>query len=106
MQTVKASQELQQKLRALVLVMRYAGLAIIDAACLERSQIVQNGKDYRIQLKSRQKTAKRENLQGIDSAIPPHVGKELLAVVNDNPRYVFWNREEKGAATEEEKGKR
>ena len=102
-QTVKASKDLQQKLRALVLVMRYAGLAIIDAACLERSQIGRKGKEYRIRLKSRQKTSKRDTLQAIDNPIPPFVGKEVMAVVNGNPHYVFWNREEKGLASEEEK---
>lgn len=100
----KGTKDLQQKLRALVLVMRYAGLAIIDAAGLERSQIVRKGKDYRIQLRSRQKTSKRENLQGINNAIPPFVGEELMAVLNGNPRYVFWNRDEsKGDGEETEK---
>jgi site-specific recombinase XerD len=38
------------KLHALVQVMRFGGLAIIDAACLERSQIVHKGDEYRIRL--------------------------------------------------------
>lgn len=97
----KATDDLQQKLRALVLVMRYAGLAIIDAACLERSQIFHKGSAYRIQLRSRQKTSKRETLQRIDNAIPPSVGKELLAVLNGNPRYVFWNRDGHSERAEE-----
>lgn len=100
---LKGSKDLQQKLRALVLVMRYAGLAIIDAACLERSQLFHKGSEYRIQLKSRQKTSKRDTLQRIDNAIPPSVGKELLAVVNGNPRFVFWNREASKPVTEQEK---
>jgi integrase/recombinase XerD len=100
---LKGTKDLQQKLRALVLVMRYAGLAIIDAACLERSQIFHKGDEYRIQLKSRQKTSKRDTLQRIDNAIPPSVGKELIAIVNGNPRFVFWNRDETSPVTETEK---
>ena len=103
--TQAATKDVQQKLRALVLVMRYAGLAIIDAACLERSQIFHKGNQYRIQLKSRQKTSKRDTLQPIDNAIPPFVGKELLSVLNGNPRYVFWNRDA-GSGTAEAVEKR
>ena len=92
-----------QKLRALIQLMRFAGLAIIDAACLERSQIHQKGKEYRIRLASRQKTSKKAQRQMIDNAIPPAVGRELLAVLNGNPRYVFWNRAAENVATDIEK---
>ncbi len=92
-----------QKLHALIQVMRYGGLAIIDAACLERSQIAQKGNEYRIRLASRQKTSKKAHRQMIDNAIPPAVGRELLAVLNGNPRYVFWNRAGEAAATDTEK---
>lgn len=99
-----ATPELQHRLRALVLLMRYAGLAIIDASCLERVNVYHKGDMYRIQLKTRQKTSKRETLQPIDNAIPPFVGKELLNVLNGNPRYVFWNRGEyEGGSDEAEK---
>jgi len=101
--TVKATKDLQQKLRALVLVMRYAGLSIIDAACLERPQIFHKENEYRIRLKSRQKTSKQDTLQSIDNAIPSFVGKELMAGVNGNPRFVFWNRDAENTVTEAEK---
>lgn len=92
-----------QKLHALIQVMRYAGLAIIDAACLERSQILQKGEAYRVRLASRQKTSKKEHLQMIDNAIPPAVGRELLAVLNGNPRFIFWNRAGDAVVTDAEK---
>jgi integrase/recombinase XerD len=92
-----------QKLLALVQLMRFGGLAIIDAACLERSQIIQRGKNYRIRLASRQKTSKKAHRQMIDNAIPPAVGRALVSVLNGNPRYVFWNREGEAAATDAEK---
>jgi integrase/recombinase XerD len=92
-----------QRLHALVLVMRYAGLAIIDAATLERSNIREQDGHYRIYLSSRQKTSKRTTLQAIDNAIPAKVAKELLTVLNGNPRYVFWHGGKSGEGTDQEK---
>jgi hypothetical protein len=83
--------------------MRYAGLSIIDAACLERTQIVKDGDGCRVQLTSRQKVAKRAARQAIDNAIPPHVGAELFAVLNGNPRYVFWDGGKSGEGLDSEK---
>jgi integrase/recombinase XerD len=99
----KAAKATDQKLYALIQLMRFGGLAIIDAACLERSQIIRHGSNYRIRLASRQKTSKKAHRQMIDNAIPPAVGKDLLAVLNGNPRYVFWNRAGEEAATDTEK---
>jgi hypothetical protein len=93
----------QPRMRALVLVMRYAGLSIIDAACLERSQIVKQDDGYRVQLTSRQKVSKRAARQAIDNAIPPKVGMELLAVLNGNPRYVLWDGGKSGEGLDSEK---
>jgi integrase/recombinase XerD len=92
-----------RKLQSLVHVMRFGGLAIIDAACLERSQILHKGDEYRIRLASRQKTCKKSQRQMIDNAIPPAVGRDLLSVLNGNPHYVFWNRAGTDTATDAEK---
>src|SRR5438876_96283 len=92
-----------QKLQSLVQVMRFGGLGIIDAACLEREEIIQHGNEYRIRLASRQKTSKKDTRQMIDNAIPPTVGRDLVSVLNGNPRYVFWNRAGEEAATAVEK---
>jgi integrase/recombinase XerD len=101
--TATAKKMGDQKLHALVGAMRFGGLGIIDAACLERTQILQRGNEYRIRLASRQKTSKKETRQMIDNAIPPHVGRDLMSVLNGNPRYVFWNRAGEDAATAVEK---
>jgi len=72
--------------RALIRCMRYTGLAIGDAVCLERSQIQLDAKKRLTRIvTSRTKT-------GVDVSvpIPPDVAKELLAVANGNPQYVFW----------------
>ncbi len=97
------SSDMRPRIRSVVLVMRHAGLSIIDAACLERSQIHRNGAEYRICLTSRQKTSKRAARQAIDNAIPHKVGAELFAVLNGNPRYVFWNGGKSGEGTDSEK---
>jgi len=97
------SKETEAKMRALVQLMRYAGLAMIDACCLERSQIHREKDQYRIRLRSRQKTSKKAHLQPIDNVVPPEVGKELVAVLNGNPRYVFWNYAGDGPASDEQK---
>jgi site-specific recombinase XerD len=74
------------RVHALIRCMRYTGLAIGDAVCLERTQIRQDSKKRVTRIvTSRTKT-------GVDVSvpIPPDVAKELLAVANGNPRYVFW----------------
>jgi integrase len=66
--------------------MRYTGLAIKDAVCLERSKIQRDAaKRVTRVVTSRAKT-------GIDVSvpIPTDVAKELLGTANRNPRYVFW----------------
>jgi len=97
------TKERESKMRALIQLMRYAGLAMIDACCLERSQIHRVKGQYRIQLRSRQKTSKKDHLQGIDNVVPPNAGKEIVAVLNGNPRYVFWNFKGDGPASDEQK---
>lgn len=99
----KAAKNTSPKLYALIQLMRFGGLAILDAACLERSQIIHSGSGYRICLPCRQKTSKKSERQPIDNAIPPTIGKDLLAVLNGNPRYVFWNRASAEPATDAEK---
>jgi site-specific recombinase XerD len=94
---------MELRVAALVELMRHGGLAIIDAATLERANIVRAGSNYRIQLSSRQKTVKKAQRQGIDNAIPPAVGKALLETANGNPRYVFWDGGKSGEGTDEEK---
>ena len=75
------------KVRALVQLMRWTGLAIRDAVTLERGEI-QFDKAAKLHsiVTSRQKT-------GTHVSVPlrPEVAEELLAVLNGNPKYVFWS---------------
>jgi integrase/recombinase XerD len=75
--------------RALVQLMRWSGLAIRDAVTLRRDEIVldKEKKLYRI-VTSRQKTGTH-----VSVPIPLPVAKELRAVLNGNPVYVFWTGE-------------
>lgn len=97
------SPELQVKVLALVALMRFGGLAILDASTIERDNIVRVNGEYRVRLTSRQKTSKKQQRQAINNVIPPHVGKTLIEVLNGNPKYVFWNGGKSGEATAEEK---
>jgi len=74
------------KVRALIQLMRWTGLAIRDAVTLERGEIhFDKAAKLHSVVTSRQKT-------GTHVSIPlkPDVAQELLAVLNGNPKYVFW----------------
>jgi site-specific recombinase XerD len=75
------------RVRALIRLMRHSGLAIRDAVTLERSgiQYDERKKLHRI-VTARQKTGTH-----VSVPLPPGVAKELLDVLNGNPRYVFWS---------------
>jgi len=75
------------RVRALVQLMRHSGLAIRDAVTLERSELVHDLKKkiYRVAT-SRQKTG-----TSVSVPLPADIAKEILTVLNGNPRYVFWN---------------
>lgn len=82
------------RVRALFQLMRWSGLANTDALTLERSAIQRDkakGKAkgiYRV-VTSRQKTGTH-----VSVPLPPKVAEELLAVPNENPRYLFWDGKE------------
>ncbi len=73
------------RVRGLVQVMRWSGLAIRDAVTLRRDQIIREKKLTRITT-NRQKTGTH-----VSVPIPPSVAAEVIAVANGNPVYVFWS---------------
>ena len=85
------------RVKALISVMRYAGLAIQDAAILERSAVTPatvNGKAcYRVTIR-RSKTH-----TGVSNVVPKRVGDALLNIANGNPRYIFWSGNGEPAST-------
>jgi integrase/recombinase XerD len=75
------------KVRALVQLMRWTGLAIRDAVTLERGEIhFDKATKLHSIVTSRQKTGTH-----VSVPLKPEVAGELLAVLNGNPRYVFWS---------------
>ena len=82
------SKRQQIRIHGMIGIMRHAGLAIQDAAILERDQIHKtrvNGKPcYRI-VTRRSKTS-----VPVNNAISKQLGEELLKILNGNARYVFW----------------
>jgi site-specific recombinase XerD len=76
-----------KRVHALVQLMRWSGLSIRDAVTLERNELIQDKKKkfYRI-VTARQKTGTH-----VSVPIPAKIADEVLAVLNGNPRYVFWS---------------
>ncbi len=70
-----------ERLRALVLLMRWSGLAITDAVTLERSRLNDNNSIFLYRAKT-----------GVPVLVPlpPEVAAQLRALPNSNPRYFFW----------------
>ena len=76
-----------QRVRALIQLMRHSALAIRDAVTLERSELVHDVKKkiYRVA------TARQKTGTPVSVPLPPDIAAEILAVLNGNPRYVFWS---------------
>ncbi|WP_348261797.1 tyrosine-type recombinase/integrase [Telmatobacter sp. DSM 110680] len=86
------STETKQRLRALIQLMRWSGLAIQDAVKIRKADIIQEkrGGIYRV-VTARQKTGTH-----VSVPIPPDVAKEVLEVPSANPGYIFWTGKSKG----------
>ena len=80
------------KVRTLIQLMRWSGLAIRDAALLRREDLIVDGDSFKI-VRERTKTGADLYLP-----IPPFVGQELRAVLNGNPEFVFWDRQTAGSS--------
>jgi integrase/recombinase XerD len=81
-----------KRVRALVLLMRWSGLAITDAVTLERAKLLQEGTAYRV-VTQRTKTG-----TDVSVPIPPDVAKEILSAPAKSARYFFWNGESKASS--------
>jgi integrase len=82
------------KIRTLIKLMRWSGLAIRDASTLERSDLnFDKSKNlYRI-IRERAKTG-----EPLYIPIPQDVAEDVLAVLNGNPTYVFWNKQKQDSS--------
>ena len=75
------------KVRTLIQLMRWSGLAIRDAALLRREDLIVSRNSFKI-VRERTKTG-----TPLYIPIPPFVGREVQAVLNGNPKFVFWDRQ-------------
>jgi integrase/recombinase XerD len=74
------------RVRALIQLMRHSGLAIRDAVTLERSELAYDPKKKL----TRVATARQKTGTHVSVPLPPDVAAEVTAVLNGNPRFVFW----------------
>jgi len=75
------------RIRAVIQLMRWSGLAIRDASTIKRTDIVCQGGMYKI-VRRRTKTG-----TPLYIPLPPDVGAEVLAAANGHPVYIFWDRQ-------------
>ena len=77
----------QERVHALIQLMRWSGLAIRDALTLKRSGLIQDtGKNV-----CRVVTARHKTGVHVSVPIPGDIARELLAVANGNADYIFWS---------------
>jgi integrase len=74
------------RLRAVLLLMRYSGLAIRDAVCLERGSLFQGANGLWRVVTSRQKTGTH-----VSVPLPAAVSAAILATANTEPKFLFWD---------------
>jgi site-specific recombinase XerD len=79
----------KRRIRVLMQLQRWSGLSLVDAVCLSKDELKQEGKgkneSFRV-VTDRQKTGKL-----INNWIPAWLGQELLTVKNGNPEFFFWS---------------
>ena len=79
----------QARVKALIQLMRWSGLAIVDALTLERNEIEWD----KVKKVHRIVTARQKTGTHVSVPIPADVARDLLAVLNGNERYIFWSGE-------------
>lgn len=80
----RTTDEQRRKLRSLLVLMRWTGLAIRDAVCLERSRFEQNGNGFSKLFLRRAKTG-----HPVYCTLKGDVLKQVLAGANPKGRYLF-----------------
>jgi integrase/recombinase XerD len=84
----RTTPEERTRVRGLVLLMRWSGLAIQDAVTLGRACLVKQEDGWYLLSTDRRKTGVE-----VQVSIAPKIGDELLAIPNSNPEFFFSNGE-------------
>ena len=81
------NKQTQERVHALIQLMRWSGLAIRDALTLRRSGLILDAtkKIFRVV------TARHKTGVSVSVPVPEAVAQELLAVLNGNVEYIFWS---------------
>jgi integrase/recombinase XerD len=77
----------QARVKACIQLQRWSGLSLVDAVCLSKDELLQDGKVFRV------RTKRRKTGAPINNVIPSRLGKELLRAKNGNPTYFFISGE-------------
>jgi integrase/recombinase XerD len=77
----------QARVKACMQLQRWSGLSLVDAVCLSKDELLQDGKVFRV------RTKRRKTGAPINNVIPSSLAKELLQVKNGNPTYFFISGE-------------
>jgi integrase/recombinase XerD len=77
----------QERVKACMQLQRWSGLSLVDAVCLSKDELLQDGKVFRV------RTKRRKTGAPINNVIPSWLGKELLRVKNGNPTCFFISGE-------------
>lgn len=75
------------RVKACMQLQRWSGLSLVDAVCLSKDELHQDGKTFRV------RTQRRKTGAHINNVIPSWLGKELLKAKNGNPTYFFISGE-------------
>ena len=75
------------RVKACMQLQRWSGLSLVDAVCLSKDELQQDGKTFRV------RTQRRKTGAHINNVIPAWLGKELLKAKNGNPTYFFISGE-------------
>jgi integrase/recombinase XerD len=73
----------QARVKACMQLQRWSGLSLVDAVCLSKDELQQEGGVYRV------RTQRRKTGAHINNVIPSWLGKELLRVKNGNTHFIF-----------------
>jgi len=75
----------RERVKAAIQLQRRVGLLLVDAVCLEKDELVRDGKRYRVD------TSRRKSGTRVNNVVPGWLGEELLRVKNGNQQYFFWS---------------
>lgn len=71
------------RVKACMQLQRWAGLSLVDAVCLSKDELIQDGQTFRV------RTNRHKTGAPVNNVIPTWLGRELLAGKNGNPHFIF-----------------